>query len=245
MKIECFFFFRATGRIQKCHCWVIIEADPFSESDQERFKRIASYLLGCDEIQTAEIENLIDKIAKLEKKVANGDGEKVAVPNADVLKSPPRAIIEYPLNVRGASSVTVQSYECLAVGEYLDDAIIDFYAEYLRHEMLSAEQRERTHIFSVFFYNVLTARSSRGRFTTPGLSAAQKRHERVAKWTKEVDIFEKDFLIVPINTRNHWFLAIVCYPSLEFPIYMDTGKPVPTKKRRSTSTPDDSKPVKQ
>lgn len=39
-----------------------------------------------------------------------------------------RCIIEYPLNEKGTASVTVQSNECLGIGEYLDDAIIGFYA---------------------------------------------------------------------------------------------------------------------
>lgn len=233
MLVFLFFFFFATERNRK---WLFIETDTFGESEKTRFEEIASYLIGFDKIESHEMENLIASSVTMSKKVTNG---------AVASKPSSRCIIEYPRNVRGASSVTVQSYECLASGEYLDDAIIDFYAEYLRHEMLSAEQRKRTHIFSVFFHNVLTARSSRGRYSTPNLTAAQKRHERVAKWTKDVNIFEKDFLIVPINTRNHWFLAIVCFPSLELPVFMDTNEPVPTKKRRAASKPDDSKPIKQ
>ena len=34
----------------------------------------------------------------------------------------------------------------------------------------------------------------------------------VKKWTKKVDIFSKDFLIVPVNYKLHWSLGIVCYP---------------------------------
>ena len=34
------------------------------------------------------------------------------------------------------------------------------------------------------------------------------------KWTKNVNIFEKDFLIVPINKNSHWYLAIICFPYL-------------------------------
>lgn len=149
-------------------------------------------------------------------------------------KPSPHCIIQYPAGVRGASSIMVQSYECLANSEYLDDAIIDFYADYFYRETLTSDQRKRTHIFSVFFYSVLTARS------TPGtrMNLAQKRHERVAKWTKEVNIFEKDFLFVPINARSHWYLAVVCYPWLEHPVYMDTNEPVPANRK-------DSRPIKR
>ena len=36
------------------------------------------------------------------------------------------------------------------------------------------------------------------------LSAAEKRHARVKRWTKSVNIFDKDFIIVPINEASHW-----------------------------------------
>lgn len=37
----------------------------------------------------------------------------------------------------------------------------------------------------------------------------------VENWTKNVNIFEKDYLIIPINEKSHWFLAIICFPGLE------------------------------
>jgi hypothetical protein len=36
----------------------------------------------------------------------------------------------------------------------------------------------------------------------------------VKRWTKNVDIFEKDFLIIPINEANHWSLVIIVRPGL-------------------------------
>lgn len=33
-------------------------------------------------------------------------------------------------------------------------------------------------------------------------------------WTRHVDIFSKDFIIIPVNQNVHWFLAIICYPGL-------------------------------
>lgn len=47
------------------------------------------------------------------------------------------------------------------------------------------------------------------------LTPAEKRHLRVKNWTKNVNIFEKDFIVIPINENSHWFLAIICFPGLE------------------------------
>uniref|UniRef100_A0A915K4R2 Ubiquitin-like protease family profile domain-containing protein n=1 Tax=Romanomermis culicivorax TaxID=13658 RepID=A0A915K4R2_ROMCU len=43
---------------------------------------------------------------------------------------------------------------------------------------------------------------------------AAARHRLVRTWTKNVNIFDKDFIIIPINENSHWYLAIICYPAL-------------------------------
>lgn len=68
------------------------------------------------------------------------------------------------------------------------------------------------------------------------LTASQKRHLRVTKWTKNVNIFEKDFIIIPINEQSHWFLVIICYPYLNEPHTIGTNQPIklaPAAKRKS------------
>ncbi|EGC32140.1 hypothetical protein DICPUDRAFT_155939 [Dictyostelium purpureum] len=37
-------------------------------------------------------------------------------------------------------------------------------------------------------------------------------YEDVRKWTGKEDIFQKDFVFVPINYAAHWSLMIICYP---------------------------------
>lgn len=41
----------------------------------------------------------------------------------------------------------------------------------------------------------------------------QSGYQLVKSWTKKVNLFEKDFLIIPINENLHWYLAIICHPS--------------------------------
>lgn len=41
-----------------------------------------------------------------------------------------------------------------------------------------------------------------------------------------MDIFEKDYLVIPINERAHWFLAIVCFPGLPGPVSFKDGTPI-------------------
>lgn len=145
---------------------------------------------------------------------------------------PADIILNYPPNAtRSAISISVQDYECLGCDEYLNDRIIEFYIEYLQLEVLSAEQRAKTHMFNTFFYRAFTDRPPRGAIKTERLTPAQERHARVKKWTRNVNIFDKDFIIVPINSGAHWFLAIVCFPLLKTPVYMHSGEVAKEKKR--------------
>jgi sentrin-specific protease 7 len=134
---------------------------------------------------------------------------------------------------RGGISISTNDYACLASDTYLNDVIIDFYLKYIECELLSPEQREKTHIFSQFFYKRLTTMTNAN---DPKLSPALNRHKRVANWTKNVNLFQKDFIIVPINERSHWFLAIICFPNLTEPRAMDDDKPVNLIPKRKSDT---------
>ena len=46
-------------------------------------------------------------------------------------------------------------------------------------------------------------------------------HRRVRKWTRNVNIFEHDFLFIPICEHLHWYLIIVAFPKA-----MLTGKKI-------------------
>lgn len=135
-------------------------------------------------------------------------------------------LLIYPPTGRNRYQIGDKDYICLGIDQYLNDIIIDFYLTYLDNEILTHEQRAKTHFFSTFFYNTLTNTKLLGTSNDVKLTAAQKRHERVKNWTKNVNIFEKDFIVVPINQQSHWFLAIICYPSLKGPVTMDSNQPI-------------------
>lgn len=63
---------------------------------------------------------------------------------------------------------------------------------------VSEKDRRRSYLFSTFFYTRLTTLIGGNDQTKP---KSQCRHDRVKKWTKNVNIFEKDFIFVPINEK--------------------------------------------
>ncbi|XP_034756112.1 sentrin-specific protease 6 isoform X1 [Etheostoma cragini] len=124
-----------------------------------------------------------------------------------------------PPPAKGGISVTNEDLHCLNDGEFLNDVIIDFYLKYLVLEKLKKEDAQRIHVFSSFFYKRLNQRERRNAPDTTNLPVQKRKHNRVKTWTRHVDLFQKDFIFVPINESAHWYLAVICFPGLTAPVY--------------------------
>lgn len=118
-------------------------------------------------------------------------------------------VIIYPQE-EGGVKIALDDYMRLAPGSYLNDSIIDFYFKYIYFELMNEEQRKTSFFFSTyFFYNFCSNDQT---------ETAATRHAKVARWTKKVNIFDKDSVFVPINVKRHWFLAVICFPGLLKPL---------------------------
>ncbi|XP_018366167.1 PREDICTED: uncharacterized protein LOC108763222 isoform X4 [Trachymyrmex cornetzi] len=147
-----------------------------------------------------------------------------------------------PPPAKGGIAINTEDYLCLAEDQFLNDVIIDFYLKYLTLEVLSESDQHRTHVFSSYFYKRLTSPHAQAAESTAPMTPAAKRHARVQKWTKNVNIFEKDFVIIPINEHAHWFLAIICFPGLVGKVSTCTAK---TSENYVNKTPQKSKKIKE
>ncbi|XP_076872471.1 sentrin-specific protease 6 isoform X2 [Brachyhypopomus gauderio] len=126
-----------------------------------------------------------------------------------------KLIVYPPPPAKGGISVTNEDLHCLNDGEFLNDVIIDFYLKYLFMEKLRKEDAFRSHVFSSFFYKRLNQRERRNAPDSTNLPIQKRKHNRVKTWTRHVDLFQKDFIFVPINESAHWYLAVICFPGLE------------------------------
>ncbi|XP_031692870.1 sentrin-specific protease 6 isoform X1 [Oncorhynchus kisutch] len=122
-----------------------------------------------------------------------------------------------PPPAKGGISVTNEDLHCLNDGEFLNDVIIDFYLKYLVLEKLKKEDSQRSHVFSSFFYKRLNQKERRNLPDTTNLPMQKRKHNRVKTWTRHVDLFQKDFIFVPINESAHWYLAVICFPGMQDP----------------------------
>ncbi|NXN00293.1 SENP7 protease, partial [Sylvia borin] len=146
-------------------------------------------------------------------------------------------IVYPPPPAKGGLGVTREDLECLEYGEFLNDVIIDFYLKYLLLEKAPKHVADRTHIFSSFFYKCLT-RTENNSEGDVKVSAAQRRHRRVRTWTRHINIFNKDYIFVPVNEESHWYIAVICFPWLEEAVYEECQNSVSHRPQQSPLEPE-------
>ncbi|XVE93620.1 hypothetical protein REPUB_Repub01dG0209700 [Reevesia pubescens] len=113
----------------------------------------------------------------------------------------------YPKGDPDAISISKRDVALLQPERFINDTIIDFYIKYLKNK-IQPEEQHRFHFFSSFFFRKLADLDK-------GLSSACQARvafQRVRKWTRKVDIFEKDYIFVPVNYSLHWSLIVICHP---------------------------------
>ncbi|XP_032006181.1 sentrin-specific protease 7 isoform X4 [Hylobates moloch] len=74
------------------------------------------------------------------------------------------------------------------------------------------------------------------------LKMAQRRHKRVRTWTRHINIFNKDYIFVPVNESSHWYLAVICFPWLEEAVYEDFPQTV-SQQSQAQQSPNDNKTI--
>ena len=119
------------------------------------------------------------------------------------LGDPWKKPLTYPKIGKKKTTVEFADLERLDEGEFLNDNLISFYLRYLEHNL--EEQRpdvsKRVYFFNTFFFATLTN-------THKGKKGFN--YDGVQKWTRNVDLFTYDYIVVPINESTHWYLAIIC-----------------------------------
>jgi len=110
---------------------------------------------------------------------------------------------------RGLSiSLTRAETARLWPGLHLNDAVIDLFMAKLFYCELKLP---KVHVFSSYFYSALNVNQ---RKVDPSC---------FYHWTKSLDIFSLDYIVLPINEVTHWSVAIVCNPGLLRPGAPDSG----------------------
>ncbi|WOL01399.1 hypothetical protein Cni_G10115 [Canna indica] len=115
--------------------------------------------------------------------------------------------VVYPKGDPDAVSISKRDIDLLQPETFINDTIIDFYIKYLKNK-IQPDQKHRFHFFNSFFFRKLAdLDKDRG-----NVSEGRAAFLRVRKWTRKVNIFEKDYIFIPVNFNLHWSLLVICHP---------------------------------
>ncbi|XP_023708266.1 sentrin-specific protease 1 isoform X1 [Cryptotermes secundus] len=140
--------------------------------------------------------------------------EKVALPE---LTSQMQDVIESALIPRPSNEVLVEAFglpikrhdmQTLAGLNWLNDEVINFYMELLK-ERGKLDNYPSVYTFNTFFYPRL-------------LSGG---HAVLKRWTRKVDIFSYDLIIVPVHLGVHWCMAAIDFRKKTIKYYDSMGSP--------------------
>ncbi|KAK3185160.1 hypothetical protein Dsin_032446 [Dipteronia sinensis] len=113
----------------------------------------------------------------------------------------------YPKGDPDAVLISEKDVELLQPETFINDTIIDFYIKYLKNK-IQPEEQHRFYFFNSFFFRKLADLDKDPSSACEGKAAFQ----RVRKWTRKVNLFEKDYVFIPINYSFHWSLIVICHP---------------------------------
>ena len=89
--------------------------------------------------------------------------------------------------LEGGFCVTREQLKCLEGQFWLNDEVINFYFH------LIVAKLPKVYAFGSHFFPKLKSSGFKG----------------VARWTKNVDLFSQDYILIPIHLGSHWCLAVV------------------------------------
>lgn len=142
------------------------------------------------------------------------DEEEVPLPE---LTPEMQDVIDAALIPRPPNEVLVEAFglsikrhdmQTLADLNWLNDEVINFYMELLKKRGKLANY-PTVYTFNTFFYPKL-------------LSGG---HTALKRWTRKIDIFSHDLIIVPVHLRVHWCLAVIDFRNKTLKYYDSMGSP--------------------
>ncbi|KAA1469790.1 hypothetical protein DENSPDRAFT_773771 [Dentipellis sp. KUC8613] len=100
------------------------------------------------------------------------------------------SILVYPLTGPGAVNITNAELGRLRPSEFLNDTLIEFGLKLWLNDLRETQPdlADQIHVFSSFFYKKISTKKQEG-------------YQSVRKWTSKIDLFQKKYIIVPINEQ--------------------------------------------
>ncbi|KGO77335.1 Peptidase C48, SUMO/Sentrin/Ubl1 [Penicillium italicum] len=214
-------------------------ADPRTSAKEQQNSRSLETDTGVD---VRSIANTLERETRSSTRrvatkavLSNEDNTSEAISNSllrdDSFRHKWKKPLVYPRNGKKKAEVTLGDRERLLRDDFLNDNLIALYMRFLQDhlERTNKEAAKRIYFFNTYFFATLTntPRGNRG-----------INYSGVEKWTRNVDLFSYDYIVVPINESAHWYVAIICnLPSLSLGPADGAVEPVqtPTLQKESSN----------
>ncbi|KAM6912845.1 sentrin-specific protease 2 [Xenentodon cancila] len=125
-------------------------------------------------------------------------------------QSDPNLVLSAAFKLR----ITQRDLVTLQEGSWLNDEVINFYLSLITERSSGEAGRLKVYTFSTFFFPKL-----RG-----GGSGQAGGHAAVKRWTKAVDLFLFDLILVPLHLGVHWAMAVIDLKSKTVKSYDSMGQ---------------------
>uniref|UniRef100_A0A158R4S9 ULP_PROTEASE domain-containing protein n=1 Tax=Syphacia muris TaxID=451379 RepID=A0A158R4S9_9BILA len=142
-------------------------------------------------------------------------------------------------------NIHISDFLCLREGALLNDIIIDFYINHIAAHLLPDDSVLKLHLFPALFWCHMKESQAKtlalcsksdlnGGSNIDGKDKSLSENDRICQleyWLDEENIFDADFLILPINHKQHWSLVVVCSPFLSLSCNLpdQNGQDLPLK----------------
>lgn len=132
------------------------------------------------------------------------DEMKIKIENA-LRPVPPNEVLVEGFGQR----ITRRDFQTLKGLNWLNDEVINFYMNLLIERSRAANELPSVYAFNTFFY--------------PKLS--EQGHSSLRRWTRKVDVFAHDVLVVPVHLKMHWCVAVIDFRDRTIRYYDSMGQP--------------------
>ncbi|XP_071354524.1 sentrin-specific protease 2 [Trachinotus anak] len=154
-------------------------------------------------VHTAHTRHSDEDIPRLTKEMA-------AEVSGALAQSDPNLVLSAAFKLR----ITQRDLATLQEGGWLNDEVMNFYLSLVMERCSGEGAGSKVYSFSTFFFPKL-----RG-----GGGGQTGGHAAVKRWTKAVDLFLYDLILVPLHLGFHWAMAVIDFKSKTVKSYDSMGQ---------------------
>ena len=101
------------------------------------------------------------------------------------------------------AEITRSDLSTLRDATWLNDEVVNFYFNLIKQRSEKDKNLPKVHVFNTFFYPKIM----------------KSGHAGVKRWTRKLNIFEMDVILVPVHLGMHWCLAVIDFKNKQLAYY--------------------------